>query len=141
MSAKSYKEAINIILKCEAKELGEIAIQIAKSNPSLFVKSYKITKGEAEYNKLDMKKPNAKIFKETYGNYFFQEINMKERNFERFILEYGNTKWAYNVLRYLFPKDGVVKKINAIRAYRDCSGMGLKESKHFIDYLRLEYEI
>lgn len=112
-----YKKAIDI-LTMDNVDLKKIAIEIAKSNPSIFVKAYYTANG--------MKCPNTLIGK-------CRNLDIDEKTLIKIFESYGDRKWLPEYLKLCFTKCEPRQAINGIKHIRAIDGIGLREAKHISD--------
>lgn len=139
-----YKKAIDIIAS-EGIDFRAIAIQIAKSNPSIFVKAANIVtdpRMQKTYpafagEETDSSTPiEWKMFHDANGNNFKNTICCNVFTYQKIVNKYGDKEWLASVLRYIFPVDDTpMQKIKAIKAVRASECIGLKESKWLVEDL------
>jgi len=138
-----YKKAIDIIAS-EDIDFRAIAIQIAKSNPSIFVKAANIVadprmqKTYPAFAGEDCSPAPIewKMFHDANGNNFKNTICCNVFAYQKIVNKYGDREWLASVLRYIFPVDDTpMQKIEAIKAVRAAEGIGLKESKWLVEDL------
>lgn len=131
-----YKQAIDILMNKEVS-LEDIAVMIAKSNPSVFVKAANAI--------LNPEVPNSpeKFFLDKMGENFYGNFALPHHIFTSFIGKYGYEEWLPEVLTHLFNYGAdrtVGQKISAIKALRASKSCGLKEAKIFIEAI-MEYNL
>ena len=117
-----YKSAIDIISRNDV-DFKAIAIEVAKSNPSVFVKAF---------NKSTTNETNTM----ESGFSFFESLDMSRSKFNAVIGVIGHQSWAQKLMTLLFSDSDNPKYISAIKLYRSETGNGLKDSKYFIDELK-----
>lgn len=132
-----YKKAIDILMADETdlKTMKAIAVEIAKSNPSVFVKAANIV--------LSPELQDAgTYFNRKHGDDFFRTLNIPAHIYENFINKYGKENWLKDVLTHMFSWDNdnpqKIKAIKALRAGRiETNGScGLKQAKEFVEDLQ-----
>lgn len=140
-----YKKAIDIIAS-EDIDFRAIAIQIAKSNPSIFVMAANIVAdprmqktypafaaGEEDDSPVPIR---WKIFHDANGNNFKNTICCNAPTYQKIVDKYGDKEWLASVLRYIFPVDDApMQKIKAVKAVRAAEGIGLKDSRWLVEDL------
>lgn len=114
-----YKKAIEYLM-AEDIDFKAVCIEVAKSNPSVFVKAFEKVDGKID----------EVIWHAHKGLYLPIE------NFTIMFEKWGRVEWFEEVMSFLFSDPGGgQEKIRAIKVHRNASGYGLRESKEFIESL------
>lgn len=118
-----YKKAIDILTMKDV-DLKRIAIEVAKSNPSIFISAYQSSIGMSTLEKFfDAKSPIEMC----------KNLNISDNALARVVEKYGSKKWLPQFIELCLTKDEPCMKINAIKHIREIEKIGLKEAKHICD--------
>ena len=124
-----YKKVIDILMS-EGVDFKAIGIEIAKTNPSVFLKAYNAL--NCTLVEAPVKTP-TQCFIEKYGADFYEKIRINFGQYTRLVERHGDKVWLKDLLILLFPHDYCYEKIKAIKLIRSEEKMGLKAAKEFCE--------
>lgn len=140
-----YKKVIDILMDDDA-DLLAIAVQVAKSHPSVFVKAYesitdprlqKVYPAFASSGSsaaADMANWNA--FHSGNLKHFGDNLRCSQFVYKTIVNKYGHKVWLSELLSLVFGKMYErPERIKAIKLVRAEEGIGLKEAKWFVEDL------
>ena len=128
-----YKKAIDILTMKDV-DLDRIAIEIAKSNPSMFVKAFNTLSDKSHVTKINR---IGRMFFDEFGEPSeFYHLEISEEILIKIANKYGNKSWLIEYINFVFTKNEPRKVINGIKSIRENEGkeiLGLKEAKEISD--------
>lgn len=112
-----YKKAIGYLM-AEDIDFKAVCIEVAKSNPSVFVKAFE---------KIDGKIDEIVM-------YAHKGLYLPMDKFVPMFEKWGREEWFEGVMSFLFSNEnGGQEKIKAIKIHRGATNFGLRESKEFVE--------
>lgn len=126
-----YKRAIDI-LTAKDVDLAAIAIEVAKSSPSVFVKAHKALSGECVNEQPEECTP-LESFTRNSVEAVRSSLKLDDFAFNSIVREYGMRVWLPEVLTFLFGMGDSPHTIKAIKIIRAHDDLGLRDSKHVVD--------
>ena len=102
-----YKKVIDILVS-DKVDYKALAIEIAKTNPSVFLKAYNsLNMPDTTFDHdLSPKMTASQYFGQEYGLHYYRNYCIAQTHYTRLIEKYGFESWLPTMIELLFPSGG-----------------------------------